>query len=517
MKFSFKSAIVALVALLSFAEVKADDCSRYKILSCVKIQNPAVWKDKFLSAYSTVFGDDEQAELLGAACSIALNKAKSNVGIYLVRDTSKDSEGLVFLSSDDSRIWDEIKNNGHEKAKNYKGWQVISYDLDDPCLADMLISDLEKDMKHVAIVKASPEFVKEFIKVIRFMVSSEYSTPVVSFYWRLLDSMIGTILDECNGAEIRASIDDKKFQYDLVYKVAENSNVDNWLKKIKDNKDGPCGLFEFDKNTIGTFDGESPLSRLEEISGNTYLAKDGVTYPGLDRFGLKKSGSGCISIGKDRITSIFKLKPNARNSVIDTCENELGLVKSRNISGFSVYIKNKQTNDDKLPSIANLAMPISCVAFNNDVIMINVGQYSLDDIRSIINKYQSLSDSDKSHCLPGDMFDRSKIDIIRCFDAFLGPRFDVNCIGDCTFLIEETFSGDEWCIHAETGVNALKSLVDFCKKNKEVLAEAFDIDDNLQYSDNDAVSDDNGKSEGAQNISDADEKCECEDEAEAID
>ena len=348
------------------------------------------------------------------------------------------------------------------------------------------------------------------------MVSSEYSTPVVSFYWRLLDSMIGTILDECNGAEIRASIDDKKFQYDLVYKVAENSNVDNWLKKIKDNKDGPCGLFEFDKNTISTFDGESPLSRLEEISGNTYLAKDGVTYPGLDRFGLKKSGSGCISIRKDRITSVFKLKPNARSSVIDTCENELGLVKSRNISGFSVYIKNKQTKDDKLPSIANLAMPISCVAFNNDVIMINVGQYSLDDIRSIINKYQSLSDSDKNHCLPGDMFDRSKIDIIRCFDAFLGPRFDVNGIGDCTFLIEETFSGDEWCIHAETGVNDLKSLVDFCKKNKEVLAEAFDIDDNMQYSDNDNTQD-NGKSEGAQNIGDADEKCECEDENKAID
>ena len=380
----------------------------------------------------------------------------------------------------------------------------------------MLISDFEKDMKHVAIVKASPEFVKKIIKVIRFMVSSEYSTPVVSFYWRLLDSMIGTILDECNGAEIRASIDDKKFQYDLVYKVAENSNVDNWLKKIKDNKDGPCGLFEFDKNTISTFDGESPLSRLEEISGNTYLAKDGVTYPGLDRFGLKKSGSGCISIRKDRITSVFKLKPNARSSVIDTCENELGLVKSRNISGFSVYIKNKQTKDDKLPSIANLAMPISCVAFNNDVIMINVGQYSLDDIRSIINKYQSLSDSDKNHCLPGDMFDRSKIDIIRCFDAFLGPRFDVNGIGDCTFLIEETFSGDEWCIHAETGVNDLKSLVDFCKKNKEVLAEAFDIDDNMQYSDNDNTQD-NGKSAGAQNIGDADEKCECEDENKAID
>lgn len=517
MKFSFKSAIVALVALLSFAEVKADDCSRYKILSCVKIQNPAVWKDKFLSAYSTVFGDDEQAELLGATCSIALNEIKSNVGIYLVRDTSKDSEGFVFLSSDDSKIWDIIKNNGHEKAKNYKGWQVISYDLDDSCLADMLISDIEKDMKHVAIVKASPEFVKEFIKVIRFMVSSEYSTPVVSFYWRLLDSMIGTILDECNGAEIRASIDDKKFQYDLVYNVAENSNVDNWLKKIKDNKDGPCGLFEFDKNTIGTFDGESPLSRLEEISGNTYIAKDGVTYPGLDRFGLKKNGSGCISIRKDRIISVFKLKPNARNSVIDTCENELDLVKSRNISGFSVYIKNKQTKDDKLPSIANLAMPISCVAFNNDVIMINVGQYSLDDIRSIINKYQSLSDSNKNRCLSADMFDRSKIDIIRCFDAFFGQKFDIDGIGDCTLLIEETLSGDEWCIHVETGVNDLKSLVDFCKKNKDILAEAFDIDDNLQYSDNDAVSDDNGKSEGAQNISDADEKCECEDENKAID
>ena len=171
MKFSFKSAIVALVALLSFAEVKADDCSRYKILSYVKIQNPAVWKDKFLSAYSTVFEDDEQAEAIGTACSIALSEIKSNVGIYLVRDTSKDSESFVFLSSDDSKIWDIIKNNGHEKAKNYKGWQVISYDLDDPCLADMLISDLEKDMKHVAIVKASPEFVKEFIKVIRFMVS----------------------------------------------------------------------------------------------------------------------------------------------------------------------------------------------------------------------------------------------------------------------------------------------------------------------------------------------------------
>ena len=515
MKFSFKSAIVALVALLSFAEVKADDCSRYKILSCVKIQNPAVWKDKFLSAYSTVFEDDEQADAIGTACSIALSEIKSNVGIYLVRDTSKDSESFVFLSSDDSKIWDIIKNNGHEKAKNYKGWQVISYDLDDPCLADMLISDLEKDMKHVAIVKASPEFVKEFIKVIRFMVSSEYSTPVVSFYWRLLDSMIGTILDECNGAEIRASIDDKKFQYDLVYKVAENSNVDNWLKKIKDNKDGLCGLFEFDKNTISTFDGESPLSRLEEISGNTYIAKDGVNYPGLDRFGLKKSGSGCISIRKDRVTSVFKLRPNSKNSIIDICENDLGLVKSRNISSFSVYIKDKQTDDNKSISVANLAMPISCIAFNDNVIMIDVGQYSLDDIRSLINKYQSLSDADKNHCLPSDMFDRSKIDIIRCFDAFLGPRFDVYGVGDCTFLIEETFSGDEWCIHAETGVNDLKSLVDFCKKNKEVLAEAFDIDDNLQYSDNDAVSDDNGKSEGAQNISDADEKCECEDENKA--
>lgn len=512
MKFSFKSAIVALAALLSFAEVKADDCSRYKILSCVKIQNPAVWKDKFLSAYSTVFEDDEQAEAIGTAFSIALIEIKSNVGIYLVRDTSKDSEGLVFLSSDDSKIWDEIKNNGHKKAKNYKGWQVISYDLEsDSCLADMLISDLEKDMKHVAIVKASPEFVKEFIKVIRFMVSSEYSTPVVSIYLRILDSMIGTILDECNGAEIRASIDDKKFQYDLVYNVAENSNVDNWLKKIKDNKDGPCGLFEFDKNTIGTFDGESPLFRLEEISGNTYLAKDGVTYPGLDRFGLKKSGSGCMSIRKDRITSVFKLKPNSKNLIIDTCENELGLVKSRNISGFSVYIKNKQIDDDKLPSVANLAMPISCVAFNNDVIMINVGQYSLGDIRSIINKYQSLSDSDKNHCLPADMFDRSKIGIIRYFDAFFGQKFDIDGIGDCMFIVEETFSGDEWCIHVETGINDLKSLVDFLKKNKEILAEAFDIDDDLQVSDNDAVSDDNGKSEGAQNIGDANEKCECED------
>ena len=495
MKFSFKSAIVALVALLSFAEVKADDCSRYKILSCVKVQNPAIWKDKFLSAYSTVFGDDEQAELLGAACSIALNKAKSNVGIYLVRDTNKGSEDFVFLSSDDSKIWDEIKNNGHKKAKNYKGWQVISYNSDDSCLADMLISDLEKDMKHVAIVKASPEFVKELVDMIRFMISSKHSTPVVSLYGRVLDSMIGTILDECNGAEIRASIDDKKFQYDLVYKVAENSNVDNWLKKIKDNNDGPCGLFELDKNTISTFDGESPLSRLEEISGNTYIAKDGVTYPGLDRFGLKKSGSGCISTRKDRITSVFKLRPDSKNSIVDVCENDLGLVKSRNVSGFSVYIKNKQMDDNKPISVANLAMPISCVAFNNDVIMIDVGQYSLDDIRSLINKYQSLSDSGKSHCLPGDMFDRSKIDIIRYFDAFLGPRFDVNGIGDCTFLIEETFSGDEWCIHTETGVNDLKSLVDFCKKNKEILAEAFDIDDNLQCCDEDAVSDDNSKTD----------------------
>lgn len=515
MKFSFKSAVVALSALLSFAEVKADDCSRYKILSCVKIQNPAVWKDKFLSAYSTVFGDDEQAEVLGAACSIALNKAKSNVGIYLVRDTSKDFEGFVFLSSDDSKIWDIIKNSGHEKAKNYKGWQVISYDLDDSCLADMLINDLEKDMKHVAIVKASLEFVEELVKVIRFMISSKYSTSVVSLYWRLLDSMIGTILDECNGAEIRASIDDKKFQYDLVYNVAENSNVDNWLKKIKDNKDGPCGIFEFDKNTISTFDGESPLSKIEEISGNTYITKAGVTYPGLDRFGLKKSGSGCMSIRKDRVTSVFKLKPNSKNLIIDICENELGLVKSRNISGFSVYIKNKQIDDDKLPSVANFAMPISCVAFNNDVIMINVGQYSLDDIRSLINKYQSLSDSDKNHCLPADMFDRSKVGIIRCFDAFFGQKFDVSGIGDCTFLIEETFSGDEWCIHVETGIDDLKSLVDFLKKNKEILAGAFDIDDDLQDSNKDAVNDDNSKTDGAQNIGDADEKCECEDENKA--
>ena len=218
-----------------------------------------------------------------------------------------------------------------------------------------------------------------------------------------------------------------------------------------------------------------------------------------------------MSIRKDRITSVFKLKPNSKNLIIDTCENELGLVKSRNISGFSVYIKNKQIDDDKLPSVANLAMPISCVAFNNDVIMINVGQYSLGDIRSIINKYQSLSDSDKNHCLPADMFDRSKIGIIRYFDAFFGQKFDIDGIGDCMFIVEETFSGDEWCIHVETGINDLKSLVDFLKKNKEILAEAFDIDDDLQVSDNDAVSDDNGKSEGAQNIGDANEKCECED------